>query len=95
VAERPEPLATTSLVLGLACPFLIVLFFVTPVVGLVLWLAVSVAAIVTGALAMKAVNRSGGAKSGRAAATAGYVIGVVSFFVCLIPTVFVIFIAFA
>jgi hypothetical protein len=60
--QRTEPLSTWSLILG------ILSFFVCWVIG-------GIAAIITGSRAKKAIDASGGAKTGRSAAVAGQVLG--------------------
>ena len=60
--QQTEPLSTWSLVLG------ILSFFVCWVVG-------GIAAIITGGRAKKAIDASGGSKTGRGAAVAGQVLG--------------------
>ena len=71
-----EPLATWSLVLG------ILSFVFCPVVG-------AIAAIITGGRAKKAVDRSGGAKSGRGLATAGQIIGSANLVLSVIAAVLI------
>ncbi|MDQ1400050.1 MAG: hypothetical protein QOK20_1982 [Acidimicrobiaceae bacterium] len=64
-APQTEPLSTWSLILG------ILSFVICPVIA-------AIAAIITGVKAKKSIDRSGGAKSGRSAAVAGEVLGIVN-----------------
>jgi hypothetical protein len=72
--QKNEPLATVSLVSG------IVSFLVCPVIG-------GIVALITGIRAKKAIDTSGGTKTGRGAAQAGFILGLVNIVLSIIAII--------